>query len=188
MLDRPPPRPVALRGPAADERRLFRHPGTPAGRARRPVRDGEGLGGRGGVTDHRGRRRARLLHQRRRRRHRRGRAGAGRLVARRDPSPARGGPPRRRARGARSGGRHVRHVRARRAHPRPAHGPATDGAAVASRWSGPASLGRTPTRRPDSRWGSAGIAWVAQHVGYGAYGITADGRVRWTADLDGLLA
>jgi thiamine biosynthesis lipoprotein len=36
--------------------------------------------------------------------------------------------------------------------------------------------------------GEAGIGWVGRHVGYGAYGITTDGRVRWTADLDGLLA
>jgi FAD:protein FMN transferase len=36
--------------------------------------------------------------------------------------------------------------------------------------------------------GEAGIAWVGSHAGYGAFGITADGRTRWTADLDGLLA
>ena len=36
--------------------------------------------------------------------------------------------------------------------------------------------------------GLAGIGWVARHVGYGACGITADGRVLWTAELDRLLA
>jgi thiamine biosynthesis lipoprotein len=36
--------------------------------------------------------------------------------------------------------------------------------------------------------GEAGIGWVGRHVGYGAYGITADERTLWTADLDGLLA
>jgi len=36
--------------------------------------------------------------------------------------------------------------------------------------------------------GLAGLAWVAGHPGYGAYGITADERVTWTPALDGLLA
>jgi len=36
--------------------------------------------------------------------------------------------------------------------------------------------------------GLQGIGWVARHVGYGACGITGDGRVLWTADLDRLLA
>jgi FAD:protein FMN transferase len=36
--------------------------------------------------------------------------------------------------------------------------------------------------------GEEGIAWVGSHAGYGAFAITADGRTRWTADLDGLLA
>jgi thiamine biosynthesis lipoprotein len=36
--------------------------------------------------------------------------------------------------------------------------------------------------------GVAGLAWVAGHPGYGAYGITAEERVLWTPALDRLLA
>lgn len=36
--------------------------------------------------------------------------------------------------------------------------------------------------------GLEGLGWVAGHPGYGAYGITEDDRVLWTAELDGLLA
>jgi thiamine biosynthesis lipoprotein len=35
--------------------------------------------------------------------------------------------------------------------------------------------------------GPAGIAWVGDHPGYGAYGVTADRRAAWTPLLDGLL-
>jgi thiamine biosynthesis lipoprotein len=36
--------------------------------------------------------------------------------------------------------------------------------------------------------GRDGVAWVAQHPGYGAFATTATGRAVWTPDLDGLLA
>jgi thiamine biosynthesis lipoprotein len=36
--------------------------------------------------------------------------------------------------------------------------------------------------------GPEGLAWVAGHVGYGAYGITADERVIWTSEIDLILA
>ncbi len=35
--------------------------------------------------------------------------------------------------------------------------------------------------------GLDGLSWVASHPGYGAYGITADGRVLWTPVIDPLL-
>jgi thiamine biosynthesis lipoprotein len=36
--------------------------------------------------------------------------------------------------------------------------------------------------------GMEGLAWVAERPGYGAFGITPDGRVLWTPEVDGLLA
>jgi len=36
--------------------------------------------------------------------------------------------------------------------------------------------------------GVDGPAWVAGHVGYGVYAITADGRVRWSPDVERLLS
>lgn len=36
--------------------------------------------------------------------------------------------------------------------------------------------------------GSEGPAWVARHAGYGAFAVTAEGRVRWSDDLGPMLA
>ena len=36
--------------------------------------------------------------------------------------------------------------------------------------------------------GGDGPGWVTGHPGYGVYAITDDGRVRWSPDLDRLLA
>ena len=36
--------------------------------------------------------------------------------------------------------------------------------------------------------GRQGVRWIAEHDGYGAFGITRDGRAIWTSVVDGLLA
>ena len=138
---------------------------TPAPAAARPVRLRQGLGGR---ARRRADRRGRAVPRRRRG------PRARRPVARRDPPPARARPARRRADSRRRRG-DVRRLRARPAHPRPAHRPPPP-ACCRSPSSAPSWHGRR-VRHGGVRVGAAGPAWTAGLAGYEAMTILEGGLV-----------
>ena len=136
-------------GPRPRDARLLLRP---RGRPPRPVRPGQGLGGRRRRRPARRGGRRELLHQRRRRRRRVWTPRAGSPVADRHPAPGRPRPARRRGRGRGPRRRHLRRVRAAGAHPRSPYRPADRPGSCRSPSSGRTSGRPTPTPPRRSPW------------------------------------